>query len=161
MPESESPQVPEAIVCNACGADPRASASCRACKGAGVGIPTDDGFLVWNVIVDEITIALRKLRIQVNAIFHLSILSLIVIFLGLFLAFTIRDFTFTDVQTLAFWTSGYWFTTLFYLAMVLGAFFVFRLLEFTAPAKTLPGYLPVASGTKQQTTDIIKPLQSA
>ncbi len=154
MPESESPQVPEAIVCNACGADPRASASCRVCKGAGIGIPTDEGFLVWNVIIDEITIALRKLRIQVNAIFHLSILSLIVIFLGLFLAFTIRDFTYADVQTLVFWTSGYWFTTLFYLSVVLGAFFVFRLLEFTAPAKTLPGYLPVASNLKHQPADV-------
>jgi ATP-dependent Clp protease ATP-binding subunit ClpC len=142
MAESQFPQVPEAIVCSACGADPRASTSCTQCKGAGVGIPTDEGFLVWNTIVDEITIAIRKLRIKANAIFHLSILAVIILLIALFLTFTIRDFTFSEVQTLAFWTGGYWFVTLFYFAIPLGAFFIFRLSEFTAPAKTLPGYLP-------------------
>ncbi len=150
-PESTFPHVPEAIVCTNCGADPRASSNCSKCKGAGVGIPTDEGFLVWNTIVDELTIALRKFRIKVNAIFHLSILAVIIIFLALFLTFTIRDFTFTDVQTLAFWTSGYWFVTLFYFSIVIGAFFIFRLNEFTKPAKTLPGYLP-SSNVESQTS---------
>jgi ATP-dependent Clp protease ATP-binding subunit ClpC len=152
MEESHFPKVPEAIVCSVCGADPRASATCSQCKGAGVGIPTDEGFLVWNTLVDEITIALRKLRIKVNAIFHLSILAVLISFLALFLTFTIRDFTFTDVQTLAFWTSGYWFVTLFYFSIVVGAFFIFRLNEFMAPAKTLPGYLPSAVKDNQEKT---------
>ncbi|MDF1497634.1 MAG: ATP-dependent Clp protease ATP-binding subunit [Patescibacteria group bacterium] len=160
MADSQFPQVPEAIVCSSCGADPRASASCNQCKGAGIGIPADDGFLVWNTIVDEITIAIRKLRIKANAIFHLAILSVIIVFVALFLVFTIRDFKFSDVQTLAFWTSGYWFVTLFYFAVVVGAFFIFRLSEFTAPAKTLPGYLP-SSHVARPTSHVENKIQKA
>ncbi len=160
MEASQFPQIPEAIVCSACGADPRASTSCTQCKGAGIGIPTDEGFLVWNTIVDEITIAIRKLRIKVNAIFHLAILSVIVIFVALFLTFTIRDFTFSDIQTLAFWTNGYWFVTLLYFAVVVGAFFIFRLNEFTAPAKTLPGYLP-SSRVARPTSHVENKVQKA
>lgn len=153
MESSNLPQIPEAIVCSSCGADPRASSNCHKCKGAGIGIPTEEGFLVWNTIIDDITIALRKLRIQVNAIVHLSLLAIIITFLALFFIFTLRDFTLAQVQTLAFWTGGYWFVTLFYISIVVGAFFIFRLSEFTKPAKTLPGYLPDSSNSKLHSQD--------
>ncbi|MFZ6015238.1 MAG: AAA family ATPase [Patescibacteria group bacterium] len=139
--DSSVNQVPQAIVCSACGGDARSSASCKQCHGAGVGIPTAEGFLVWNSIIDDFTIATRKLRLKVNSAFHLVLLSIIIALALVFFFFTLRDFTLADVQTLQFWTVGYWFVTLFYIAIALTAFFIFRISAFTKPAKILPGYL--------------------
>lgn len=133
--------VPQAIVCSACGGDPRTSANCRQCKGSGIGIPSERGFLVWNHQVDEVVIAIRKLRIKINAIVHLAIMVLMVACFALFAWNALSAYTVQDLYTSVFWTSGLWFVTVFYVGIVLSAFFIFRMSEFTATAKELPGWL--------------------
>ncbi|MDD2731380.1 MAG: AAA family ATPase, partial [Candidatus Portnoybacteria bacterium] len=135
------PKVPEAIVCSVCNGDPRTSRNCKQCGGAGIGIPSEEGFLVWSTEVTEFTSAVRKLRIKVNAILHIAIMAVIVLCLIVFFANVIPNFTIEEVKTLAFWTAGHWFVTVFYVAIVLGAYFIFRMSEFTAPAKDLPHWL--------------------
>ncbi|MBU2566227.1 ATP-dependent Clp protease ATP-binding subunit [Patescibacteria group bacterium] len=140
--ESNFPTSPQAIVCNACNGDPRASVNCKQCRGAGVGIPSEYGFLIWNTIVDDFTAAIRKFRIKVNAAIHLMVLAIIIAFVAIFFWNVIRFYSFQDLQTISFWSAGYWFVSLFYLAIVFTAFFIFRISEFTKPAKELPNWLP-------------------
>ncbi len=135
-------QQPQAIVCNVCGGDPRTSRNCPNCKGAGVGIASNEGFLVWGRRIDDFSIKVRKFRVQVNSIFHYAILLLTVLCLGVFLWNAIGHYGYQDVSTLAFWTSGLWFVNFFYAAVLLAAFFVFRMNEFTETTKTLPGWMP-------------------
>ncbi len=139
--DNNLPAVPQAIVCSECNGDPRGSRNCALCRGAGVGIPSEQGFLVWATPVDDLTIAGRKLRLQINAILHLALMTVIVLLTIVFFFQTIPNFTIADVQTLDFWTRGYWFVTLLYIAVVLSAYFVFRMSEFTAPAKLLPHWI--------------------
>ena len=139
--ETVLPQVPEAVVCSACGGDPRASASCHMCHGAGVGIPTGEGFLVWNTLVDEYTIAIRKLRIKINAILHLGLMVVIIVCLAVFFWYAIGFYGIDAMRTAEFWTVGHWFVTVFFVGLVLAAYFVFRMSEFTQQAKFLPHWL--------------------
>jgi len=158
MPEELiNPEIPQAVVCSACNGDPRASVQCRQCKGAGIGIPTDEGFLVWNLQIDDFMIAVRKLRVQANAIIHLVTLFLIVVCCGLFLWQVMAGYSINDLQTPAFWTVGYWFVTVFYAGIVLTAFFIFRISEFSEVAKELPHWLTPGhdetTDDRRQTTD--------
>lgn len=142
MPEKNIlPEAPQAIVCSACNGDPRTSRECRQCRGAGIGIPSGEGFLVWSAEVTDFTAAIRKLRIKVNAVVHLATMVLIIVCLIVFFANVIPNYTIKDVQALTFWTTGHWFVTFFYAAIVLTAFFIFRMSEFTAVAKYLPHWL--------------------
>ncbi len=152
------PKIPPAIVCSACNGDPRASRHCKQCGGAGIGIPSDEGFLVWATTVDDFTAAIRKLRIKVNAVVHMLVMAAIVLCLIAFFWQVIPNFTIEDVKTLVFWTAGYWFVTLFYVAIVLAAFFIFRMNEFTAIAKDLPHWLTRhdTSDVKQGKSDIVR-----
>lgn len=143
------PAVPQAIVCLECNGDPRGSRGCSLCRGAGVGIPSDRGFLVWSAPVDDLTIAGRKLRLRANVLLHLALMTSVVLLVIVFFFQTIPNFTIADVQTLDFWTRGYWFVTLLYIAIVLGAYFVFRMSEFTAPAKLLPHWINKSEQIKQ------------
>jgi ATP-dependent Clp protease ATP-binding subunit ClpC len=150
------PKVPPAIVCSACNGDPRTSRQCKQCGGAGIGIPSEEGFLVWAAEITEFTSAVRKIRIKVNAIVHLVIMALIVVCLIVFFANVISGFSIEDVKTLAFWTAGHWFVTIFYIAVVLAAYFIFRMNEFTALAKDLPHWLMSrdVSNVKRDTSNI-------
>ncbi len=65
---------PVAIVCASCGGDPRLSATCKACGGAGIGVPSPEGFLVWTEPVDDFSIAFRALKKNVAVAFHLALL---------------------------------------------------------------------------------------
>jgi len=138
MPERS--ELPEAIVCANCGGDPRLSVTCKMCGGAGVGIPSPEGFLVWEDLVDDFTIALRKIRKQVYAIFHLALLAAM---LGSLVVFgwqvnKLEDAT--ELRTLAFWSAGHWYVTLLWLGLLIGCFLIFRLSEYTAEAKIIPGW---------------------
>ncbi|MDD2785557.1 MAG: ATP-dependent Clp protease ATP-binding subunit [Patescibacteria group bacterium] len=142
----------QAVVCSKCNGDPRGSRSCNQCKGAGIGIQSEEGFLVWATEINEVSSALRKLRIKVNAIVHLALMTVIVLCLIAFFASVIPNYTIEDVQTWLFWTSGHWFVTVFYVAIVLTAYFVFRMNEFTAQAKDLPGWMEHTTYHVQRTT---------
>jgi ATP-dependent Clp protease ATP-binding subunit ClpC len=67
-----TPLPSEAIVCSACSGDPRRSASCSACGGAGIGVPSPYGFLVWDVSVEPAAFAFRTFRRRANAVVNLG-----------------------------------------------------------------------------------------
>ncbi|MDQ7814913.1 MAG: ATP-dependent Clp protease ATP-binding subunit [Patescibacteria group bacterium] len=133
-------QTIEAIVCKGCGGEPRLSAQCKLCGGAGIGVAGTDGFLVWEERVDEFMIALRKARRQINAFFHLGLLAVVLVFLVLFAWQANRLEDLGELQTLAFWVSGYWYVTLFWFACFFGTFLVFRLSEYSVESKALPNW---------------------
>lgn len=128
----------EAIVCKECGGDPRLSLKCKMCGGAGVGIPSSEGFLVWEQHIDEFSIALRKIRRQANAIFHVVILGLMLAALVLFGWQVVVLNDISVVWTLEFWTVGHWYVTVLWLGLFLACFLIFRLSEYTQEAKTIP-----------------------
>lgn len=133
-----------AIVCASCGGDPRASASCKMCGGAGVGVASPDGFLVWGSPVDDFTIALRKVKRAVNLVFHLGLLVLILIF---FLVFAWQVASLEDLAVLregAFWVFGHWFVTLFWAALFGACFLIFRLKVYSREQKDLPHWFMTA-----------------
>ena len=136
----------EAIICSQCGGEARLSASCKACGGAGIGIPSPDGFLVWTEHVDEITKALRKLRTRLNAGLHMTLIVSIAAVLGAFAWQVSKLDDPAQTLTLEFWTAGHWYVTLFWLAMFVACFVVYRIKEFTSDVKTLPNW----SKTKTQ-----------
>ncbi len=129
-----------AIVCSACNGDPRRSATCAACRGAGVGVPSPDGFLVWSEPVDDFFISLRKVRRVVNASFHFALFAFTMFALA---AFVWHVSSLNDVSvffTRAFWFSGHWTITLLWLGLLNGCFVLFRLAEYTNETKVLPTF---------------------
>lgn len=118
------------------------------CRGAAVGIPSSEGFLIWNVSVSDLSIQLRRFRRKANHALHFVLFAGIIVLVGIFFWNVLQSFTFSDLGTFSFWFSGYWFVGLFYLAIVLSAFFIFRLAEYTAEAEMLPGWFP-AQKTKK------------
>ncbi|MBI4138935.1 ATP-dependent Clp protease ATP-binding subunit [Candidatus Uhrbacteria bacterium] len=129
---------PVAIVCASCGGDPRASQTCKMCGGAGIGVASPDGFLVWSEPVDEGTIFLRKMRRTVTQAFHVLLFSL---GLGSAIPLIWRIMTQDELNVAlraAFWTDGHWTLTLFWAGILLDCFLVFRLIEYSREEKPLP-----------------------
>jgi len=136
MPQSS----PEAVVCAVCSGDPRLSLTCKHCGGAGVGVPSTLGFLVWDEPIDDFSINFRKFRRQTITIIHLV---LMVASLATIAAFIWRVSGLDGISALwtrGFWTSGYWFVTLFWAGLLLDCFILFRLAEYTHDEKTLPNW---------------------
>ncbi len=136
----DAPIHPTAIVCASCGGDPRRSATCAQCGGAGVGVPSVDGFLVWSEPVDDFSIVFRRIRRRVTAAFHIAILAFIIAGVG---AIIWRITTLADLTTLLardFWISGSWDVTFFWCSALAICFLIYRLTEFTADAKPLPNW---------------------
>jgi len=118
---------PEAIICSACGGDPRQSAHCEMCGGAGIGIPSAEGFLVWNETVDDFSIALRKIKTKATGLFHFFILVLVLLSLVLF-AWQVNALEDASViRTADFWFVGHWYVTQLWLGLLLACFLIFRL----------------------------------
>lgn len=129
---------PVAIVCSACGGDPLKSARCKVCGGAGIGVASPDGFLVWSTHIDEFTIALRKIRHKANAVFHLLLLVISLSSLA-WLIFTVTQLSdFTVLSTLVFWTNGIPAVTFFWFGCFIACFFIFRLFEYSSDRKAIP-----------------------
>ncbi|MBU1448485.1 hypothetical protein KKF45_01455, partial [Patescibacteria group bacterium] len=131
---------PVAIVCAQCGADPRLTASCKACGGAGIGVASPDGFLVWSDPVDDFTIALRAIKKNATVIFHLAIM----IGLGVAVAAILWSLTRLDdvsvIREASFWVSGRWDVSLAWFAAFLGCFLIFRLSEYSSDVRSIPGW---------------------
>lgn len=129
-----------AIVCTACDGDPRRSATCKVCGGAGVGVPSIDGFLVWSEPVDEFQSSLRKFRRRLNTGLHLSILALS---LATLILFVWQVVALNDVELLLsrdFWSAGHWYVTLLWFGLFLDCFLIFRIAEFTHEIRVLPNW---------------------
>ncbi len=126
------------VVCSKCQGDPRSSVKCSHCGGAGVGLPSPQGFLVWSARVDDFSIALRKMRRSVRAIIRLACL----IFIGLaVISLGWHGSQLADLavlKELRFWISGHWSLSFFWSAILVACFLVFHWKEFSAEATSLP-----------------------
>lgn len=130
----------EAIICSACGGDPRQSAQCKMCGGAGIGIPSPEGFLVWNEAVDDFTIALRKIKRKAVGLFHFSILGLVLLSFVIF-AWQVNALEDpTVIRGAEFWFVGHWYVTQLWLGLLLGCFLIFRLSEYNQETKIIPTF---------------------
>jgi len=131
---------PEAIICSACGGDPRQSAHCEMCGGAGIGIPSPEGFLVWNETVDDFSIALRKIKTKATGLFHFFILVLVLLSLVLF-AWQVNALEDASViRTADFWFVGHWYVTQLWLGLLLACFLIFRLSEYSQETKVISNF---------------------
>lgn len=124
--------------CPVCGGDPRASARCSACKGAGITLASPDGPLVWAPVIDDGFFTFRTFRSKANAVIHLllaSVAFLVVAAAGYFYAF---DSFAPSFLTARFWVSGHPSATLAWLALFIGSFLLFRLSVYTDQVQPLP-----------------------
>ncbi|MFA5936146.1 MAG: ATP-dependent Clp protease ATP-binding subunit [Patescibacteria group bacterium] len=131
---------PVAIVCSACGGDPQRSLTCKICGGAGIGVASPDGFLVWSQRVDAFTIAFRKLTVKVNAVVHVSLMIACLAGLGFFLFHLLQLEDLSSLSSLTFWTSGHPALTWLWISCFLACFLIFRLFEYTSDRKNLPNW---------------------
>lgn len=129
---------PVAIICSNCGADPRVSVTCKMCGGAGIGVASPDGFLVWTQPVDNFTIAFRKLNRSVTAFFHLGLLVAVLLTLVVFVWQIVILEDLNAIYASEFWLAGHWFVTLMWLGLLMICFLIFRLIEFTRTEKQMP-----------------------
>ncbi len=145
----------EMIVCQVCNGDPRLSLTCKHCGGAGVGVSSSVGFLVWDEPIDDFSIGFRSFRRKAFTAIHLTILIIAMTTLVLFAwqVDALKDLS--VVQTMTFWVSGRWFVTLFWFGLFLDCFFIFRLFEYTHDSKTLPNWGKTkAMVEKQKVSDL-------
>lgn len=138
MPEAfEQAQI---IACSACGGDPRRSATCKACGGAGVGVLATDGFLVWSEPVDDFFAGFRKIKRNVNAALHLALFVFGILTLAAFAWGVTQLPDLSVLPSFVFWSSGRWFVTLFWVGLLSDCFLIFRFIEFTKESKELPNW---------------------
>lgn len=130
----------EAIVCSVCGGDPRASLTCKHCGGAGVGVPSSSGFLVWDETLDDFSIAFRKFRRKAITFLHLGLMVVSILTLVVFAWQTSRLESVSILWTSEFWLGGHWFVTLFWFGLFLDCFLIFRLAEYSHDEKSLPNW---------------------
>jgi len=124
--------------CAVCGGDPRASARCSACKGAGITLASPDGPLVWAPVIEDGFFGFRSFRTKANAIIHLFLAVCVFILLataGYLYAFDTRV---PSLLTAHFWVSGHPSAMLAWFAVFIGCFLVFRLSAYSDQVKALP-----------------------
>lgn len=126
--------------CRDCLGDPRASLRCRACKGAGVFYPSQDGVLVWRPTVDEFFFAMRHAR----RFFHrgLDILLLLIV-LACLGAWGWHWFLHADPVSLLTpdtWLSGHWSMGAWWLGWFTICFLIFHTQAFKERAAVLPNW---------------------
>ncbi len=131
---------PQAILCTVCGGDPRRALHCKACGGAGIGIPSPDGFLVWDEPVDDFSIAFRKIRRSVNTFVNFSVMVVGIGCLVLFGYGVSQMDRLATLETFDFWISGGWEVTVFWLGLLIGCFLIFRLSEYMHEERLMPNW---------------------
>ncbi len=129
-----------AVICSECNGDPRVSISCKACGGAGIGVKSPEGFLVWDEPIDDVATGLRKARRHVNAIIHISLMLCSAATLLAFAWHVNALDAIQQVLSADFWSSGHWSITGFWLGLFVDCFLIFRVSEFTNQTKPLPSW---------------------
>lgn len=110
------------------------------CGGAGIGIPSPEGFLVWNEAVDDFTIAFRKVKRKAVGLFHFALLGLVLLSLVLF-AWGVNSLEDpAAIREAEFWLIGHWYVTQLWLGLLLGCFLIFRLAEYSQETKVVPTF---------------------
>lgn len=138
MIDANIQQRPTAIVCTSCSGDPRASTTCAVCGGAGIGIPSQDGFLAWSNSVDDFSILFRKVQRTVTSAIHVGIFAISVICIALFVWQVTLLTDISAIGTLDFYFRGHWFVTMLWAGLLLGCFLIFRIAEYGHESKILP-----------------------
>lgn len=138
MIDTEIQQRPSAIVCTACGGDPRISATCKVCGGAGIGIPSQDGFLAWSNVVDDFTILFRSVRRRVTTAMHVGLFAVTVICIAIFVWQVTLLNDIRVIGTIEFYLTGHWFVTMLWIGLLLGCFLLFRIAEYGHESRILP-----------------------
>ncbi|MDO8617857.1 MAG: ATP-dependent Clp protease ATP-binding subunit [Candidatus Uhrbacteria bacterium] len=133
-----SSTIPEFTLCPACQGDPRTSINCSACRGAGVGVSSPDGYLVWTAAADHFSFGFRKLRLKVNAILHLFLAIIVVACFGLFFFGVARANAFLVLATRDYWSAHTWESGFLWLGFFLLCFLLFRLRVYSERVKPLP-----------------------
>ncbi|MDP3794194.1 MAG: hypothetical protein Q8R07_05625, partial [Candidatus Uhrbacteria bacterium] len=133
-----SSTIPEFTLCPACQGDPRTSINCSACRGAGVGVSSPDGYLVWTAATDHFSFGFRKLRLKANAILHLFLAILVVACFGLFFFGVARANAFLVLATRDYWSAHTWESGFLWLGFFLLCFLLFRLRVYSERVKPLP-----------------------
>ncbi|MSR84973.1 ATP-dependent Clp protease ATP-binding subunit [Candidatus Uhrbacteria bacterium] len=137
----EIASLPTITVCPHCQGDSRLSASCHTCHGAGAGLSSPDGYLVWGALVDDFSFGFRRLRLKLTSSFHVALALAIFGCIGFFIFHVLRAgnglFNFTELNQMLFAQSaGAWF----WLGLFLACFFIFRLRVYTEVVSPLPSW---------------------
>ena len=126
------------VPCRLCEGDARASIGCRECHGAGVSLESPDGFLVWSTPLDRFAFRFRRTRARVNTFFHAILALSVLACFGAAILGYVQSELILSFSSLAFWTTGHWFVTVFWLGLILLCFLIFRVRVFGSEAKSLP-----------------------
>lgn len=136
----EETRTNDVIVCNACKGDAHASLTCPKCKGAGMGMSSPDGVLVWQTPVDGFTLRFRTVQRAVTVGLHLLLLVLSAATIGLLVWRVVHLDLFDQVFTGSFWLSGAPEVSLFWLGILLDCFIIFRFAAYGDSVKRLPNW---------------------
>ncbi|MEN9558025.1 MAG: hypothetical protein RL141_394 [Candidatus Parcubacteria bacterium] len=132
--------VPSATVtvCRTCQGDPRAARTCTECRGAGIGLPSPDGLVVWNHPVDDFSLIFRRWARRITVLIHLGLMLFAVGSIGWFVWGVAQLPDVTIIGTSAFWIGGRPEVIAFFVGMLLNAFLVFRFVEYGQSVRPLP-----------------------
>lgn len=126
-----------AVVCSACGGDPRASRTCSFCGGAGVGVASDEGFLVWISPIHDASILFRSLRRRLRLLFHFLLLVCVLASLGYFIFRLSGLERIDDLAASAFWLNGRPEVIALWFGALLGCFLLFHRKEYAEKEKQI------------------------
>lgn len=113
---------------------------CAACGGSGLGLPSQEGLLVWGASIDDFALAFRKIKRQVSVFFHLALIVVSLLTLAGFVWRLARLDRIAVALTLNFWTAGYPEVTFFWLGVFLDCYIIFRLVEYSRDVRLLPNW---------------------
>ncbi len=137
------PDAPSAAVqiCRDCLGDPRASLRCRACKGAGVFYPSEDGVLIWRPVIDGFFFTVRAGRRLFHRTLH-ALLALLIV--GCFALWGWHWALQADREMLldpSTWLAGHWSMALWWLGWLGVCFLMFHVQAFSERAAVIPTWL--------------------
>ncbi len=130
----------KSILCSVCEGDPQRSVSCKTCGGAGIGIPSNDGFLVWTEPITFFSIRLRKIRHIFHILFHVFLFTVAILSIATFFWQITKMGDATILADMHLYTAGYWYVSLLWFGLLLLCYCIFRVSEFTEESKQVPGW---------------------
>lgn len=130
----------DVTLCSACQGDPRASVGCRKCHGAGMGISSPIGLMVWDAAIDDFAFIFRAAKRTLTASLHLILFIASLTTLGLFIFYLTRLESLDILFEASFWLAGPPEVALFWAGILLDCFILFRLVEYGHDVQTLPGW---------------------
>ncbi len=109
-------------------------------RGENIGLASVDGLLVWGTPIADFELAFRKIRRSANTAYHLAIIIASAATLVTFGFYAAAQPSLDALLTYEFWLSGSSAVALFCVGILLDAFLIFRLSEFSETTKKIPGW---------------------